>query len=128
MYNVKLQEMLESFQKAVNETPYVYFQPPESVKLSYPCFIYSHTDNYTIHSNGKPYLYYDEYTITYITKKTDPMIVKSMLQLPRMAYDRHFTADNLHHYVFKVTSHFKMENDVVDLSEEASRFLGGTND
>jgi len=127
VYNAELQRMLEDFQTEVGETPHVYYQPPENIKLSYPCFVYSYDSDRVIYSSGKPYLHYDEYTVTYITKQPLPIIVKSMRRLPRLAYDRHFTSDNLHHYVFSVTTDFKMENDVVDLSEAASNFLGGSN-
>lgn len=125
MYNPDLQRMLEGFQEAVGETPHVYYQPPENVKLVYPCFVYSSDGITVIHSNGKPYLHYDEYVITYITKQASPLMVKSMINLPRISYDRHFTSENLHHYVFNTTTDFKMDNDVVDLSEPASYFLGG---
>ena len=128
MYNENLQKMLEGFQNEVGEEPHVYFQPPENVKLSYPCFVYTYDGVETLYASGKPYLRFDTYTVTYITKKVNPVLVKSMMKLSKVEFDRHFTSENLHHYVFIVNSGLYDYEETVDLTEPASIFIGGINE
>ena len=127
MYVSELQQMLMAFQEAAGETPHVYYQPPENIKLSYPCFIYSFDDSVSLHANGSPYLYRDEYTVTYITKSVSPPLVNSMRRLSKVKYDRHFTSDNLHHYVFTFFGDFISREDLIGLENVKNDILGGTN-
>ncbi len=81
----------------------VYFEPPESVKLDYPCIVYERSAGDTIFANNKPYRFKVRYTVTAISRKADnPVIGKLAMSLPSIQYDRHFVSDNLHHDVFEV--------------------------
>ena len=131
MYSSALQNTLEEFQKKLGEDPHVYYQPPESVKLVYPCFVYSFDDVITFYANDNPYLRYYIYTATYITKQVDPQMVKSLMELKYFKYDTHYTADNLHHYAFIIKlplKHVSLDESV-DLSEilNTHLYIGGTN-
>lgn len=128
MNRLDLQTMLESFQAAAGETPHVYYQPPENVKIVYPCFIYSDSDSGTVYANDEPYLRRSEYIVKYITKNPSPPMAEAMKRLPKTRFDRHYTAENLHHFSFVVSSEVEDREPSLDLRQIASNFLGGTND
>lgn len=80
----------------------VYFQPPESIKLLYPCIVYSCSDIDVRFANNKPYSNEKAYTITVIDKNPDGPFPDLISLLPMCRFDRHFTSDNLNHYVFTI--------------------------
>ena len=80
----------------------VYFQPPESKKLEYDCIIYKRRSVRINHADNRPYFYQQEYDITYITKNADSEIPRQIGKLPKVSFDRAFTADNLYHEVFRL--------------------------
>lgn len=81
----------------------VYFQPPESVKLCYPCIIYS-LDNYDIrYADDKPYKNIPQYTVRIIDKNPDSILPEKLLGSFSMCrFDRAYTSDNLNHYIFSL--------------------------
>jgi len=84
----------------------VYFQPPESVKMSYPAIVYKRSDIQNIHADNNPYLQFHGYEITVIDKNPDSDIPKAISQLPLCRFNRHFNADNLNHDVFVLYTKF----------------------
>ena len=78
---------------------HVYYQPPESVKMEYPAVRYSKDDIDTKFANDKPYMFKRKYEIIVIDRKPDNAVIDEILKLPMCTYDRHYTADNLHHDV-----------------------------
>lgn len=79
----------------------VYFQPPESFKIEYPCVIYSLSSVSPFHANNTKYSTFDEYQIIYITKDPDTAIRNKILNYLRYCrFDRYYSSDNLHHFVF----------------------------
>jgi len=78
----------------------VYFQPPESIKLSYPCIIYQLSDIDTRRADDLLYLKKPRYTVTLIDKNPDTEFVDQILELPYCSFDRMFASDNLNHFVF----------------------------
>jgi len=83
-------------------TPNVYFQPPESLKLVYPCIIYKRDTARTIFADDKPYKHTKRYLITVIDPDPDSEIPDKVASLPRCIFDRFFTADKLNHDTFKI--------------------------
>ena len=91
----KLEEILGS--------NHVYFDPPESVKMQYPCIVYERDAGDINFANNNPYRFEVRYNITAISKKADnPIIGTLALALPKIRYDRHFVSSGLHHDVFTV--------------------------
>lgn len=123
MNRVDIQSMLEDFQKALNEKPSVYFQPPDSAKLSYPCFIYSYSDVNVLHSDGDAYLKSEEYVVKYITKKADPKMFDALLRLNSFRFDRHYLGDGLHHYSFVLSTPLKGISEEIDLRSIEKQYL-----
>lgn len=80
----------------------VYFQPPETVKMTYPCIVYTLDRIDTRYANDKPYLHDRAYTITIIDKNPDSEIPDRVSELPMCSFTRKFTNDNLNHFVFRL--------------------------
>lgn len=80
----------------------VYFQPPPTVIMSYPCIVYARYNKFTEHADDNPYSHRKRYQVTVIDRDPDSGIPDKVAALPTCAYDRFFTADNLNHDVFKL--------------------------
>lgn len=78
----------------------VYYQPPASVRMSYPAIVYSRKDIENVHANDSAYKQNLCYEVTVIDRDPDSDIVMTVVKLPFCSYDRHFTSDNLNHDVF----------------------------
>lgn len=82
---------------------HTYFDPPESIKMKYPCFVYSMDDMDQKWANNHHYLDKNRYSITYITKDVESDIAKRFFEaFPASSFERKYSADNLWHYVFSL--------------------------
>ena len=97
-----LQYLLEEILGSEN----VYFQPPESIKLKYPCIIYSLSDIYTRNADDMHYSMQKAYNIMIISRDPDNTIAESILGLPKTRFDRRYVADNLYHDI--LTLYYKV--------------------
>ena len=90
----KLVELLES--------DHVYFQPPENIRMKYPCFVYERSSGYTDNADDIRYHKRFRYELMYITKEPDTNeFIKEILDsFMYCTYTRHFVSDNLNHEVF----------------------------
>lgn len=95
---VELQTLLEGLLGSRN----VYFQPPESVKLSYPCIIYGLSKFRSKKANNSKYLIDKEYDVTIIDKNPDSALPDKLYELEYCNFDRDYKADNLNHWVFSL--------------------------
>lgn len=77
----------------------VFYQPPETLKMTYPAIIYSLEDIETVRANDIPYLKRRKYRITIMDKRPDNPSVDKILDLPYSSYDRHYKSDGLNHDV-----------------------------
>lgn len=80
----------------------VYFNPPESLKLKYPCIVYNRYRDAHYYANDEHYYYKKSYSVSVIDYNPDSTIPDKLLKLPYCAFDRHYTADNLHHWVYTI--------------------------
>lgn len=79
-----------------------YFQPPATVKMTYPCIVYELNNMDTQYADDKPYSVMKGYTITVIDADPDSEIKDHVALLPYCRFDRHFYVDNLNHDTFKL--------------------------
>lgn len=96
----KPREALQALFEELLGSRNVYYQPPESVKLNYPCIVYERSGIRTESANNKAYLKHNRYTVTYIDEDPDSEIPDKLLELGYCKLDTHFEADNLNHDVF----------------------------
>lgn len=81
----------------------VYYQPPESIKLSYPCFIYNLSSGHQTSANNSLYLFHRQYEGTYISTNPDHDFIEKVLRaFPYVSYGRRFVSDNLYHDTFTI--------------------------
>ena len=78
----------------------VYFQPPETIRLQYPCIIYERSDINKKYADNRTYMSMVRYSLTLITRSPESDLVKAILELPYCSYDRYYAADTLNHDVF----------------------------
>lgn len=80
----------------------VYFQPPASLQMKYPCIIYGRIGLDPKYANNRMYMHKKRYQVTVIDKNPDSEIPDKIAELPMCFFDRHFTANNLNHDVFTI--------------------------
>lgn len=80
----------------------VYYQPPESKKINYPCIIYERRTGDTLFADDNPYRFSMSYNVTVIDKDPDSDLPEKVANLPMCRMDRCFTSDNLNHSVFVI--------------------------
>jgi len=67
----------------------VYFNPPETVQLTYPCIVYNRDYIYNHHADNKIHLQENRYVVNVLDKKVDGDIFKIISKLPRCRYKNH---------------------------------------
>lgn len=80
----------------------VYFQPPSSTYLSYPCIIYERSGIDTKKADNFNYIKIVKYTITLIGSNPESSIINDILDIPTCVYDRFYTYNGLNHDVFSL--------------------------
>jgi hypothetical protein len=83
-------------------TDQVYFQPPPTVSMEYPCIVYRRDFELMRFADDNPYSHRKRYLITVIDRDPDSIIPDKIAELPLCSYDRFYTAENLNHDVFKL--------------------------
>lgn len=79
----------------------VYYQPPSNSKITYPCVFYSLYRIDTRYADNIVYRHKKAYTVTYVDTNPDAAFPdRYLLEQPMTHFDRKFTSDNLHHWVF----------------------------
>lgn len=96
-------ELQEILQGILGNYGKAYFQPPENIKLKYPCIVFERTNALISYADNNPYQVTKRYTVTLITKSADnDKYLDQLLQLPMCTFDRQFVTDNLVHDVFNI--------------------------
>lgn len=83
-------------------TNHVYFQPPPTVKMEYPCIVYNREFVDIAHADNYPYKHKKRYQVTVIDRDPEGVISDRVAELPECSYDRFFTAEGLNHDVFRL--------------------------
>lgn len=81
---------------------HVYFQPPPTIKMVYPCIIYHRDYATTKHADNKPYGYQKRYLVVVVDQNPDSVIPEKVAALPKCIYDRSYTTDNLNHDAYRL--------------------------
>ena len=77
----------------------VYFQPPATIKMDYPCIVYKLDAVDAIHADDFRYLNSKRYLITVIDADPDTILPDKLLKLRYCSFDSHFISNNLNHYI-----------------------------
>lgn len=93
---------LHSILKEIMDGNKVYFQPPESLKMEYPCIVYNRDNRNTIFANNKPYKHTQKYQVTVIDRDPDSKFPDKVAELPLCRETRTYITNNLNHSVFTI--------------------------
>ena len=94
----------DAFREATGLDPEgrVFFQPPASQKLHYPCILYKLDQIPAEHANNLPYKIDHQYELTVIDPDPLSPLRERIVRMPQCRFIRPYTSDNLHHYVFQI--------------------------
>lgn len=81
---------------------HVYFQPPASKQLVFPCIIYSLENLDIDHADNEVYRLNDAYSITYATRDPNDENIHIIARLPLCSMTRVASVDNLHNYYYRL--------------------------
>ena len=95
---LKLQEELEKLLGTRN----VYFQPPPSLKMKYPCIVYERARINTEYADNLPYKLDKVYYVTYIDSNPDSDTPIKLANFPMSAFQRHYVSENLYHDQYRI--------------------------
>lgn len=84
------------------EHHHVYFQPPESIQMVYPCIVYKRDVIDSNFANNKNYKHLTRYQVTAIDLDPDSTWKADILALPLCKHARYFSSDGLNHDVFEL--------------------------
>lgn len=77
----------------------VYFQPPASIRMSYPCIIYQIEPPDMKHADDIHYLFTNHYKVIYVDRDPDnDMKITLLKSFPMMRMTNFMTVDNLNQY------------------------------
>lgn len=94
---VELQAELEALLGSRN----VYFQPPESLKISHPAIIYERTGIDYSRADNDIYRGTTKYSVSYISKNPDDELVGEFCKHFRFCrHDRHYVSNNFNYDVY----------------------------
>lgn len=96
------QSRLQLHELLLTLTPNVYFQPPASKDMDYPCIVYMRDSADTQFAGNKPYIYVKRYMVTVIDRNPDSDIPDKVAALPQCLFNRNYPANGLHHDVFNL--------------------------
>lgn len=92
--------LLHQLLKTLTEN--VYFQPPPTIQISYPCIVYRRDFANSDYADNLPYNYRQRYMVTIIDRSPDSEIIPKVAELPTSIFNRNYVTDNLNHDVFNV--------------------------
>lgn len=95
---LEVQEILKGILGSNN----VYFQPPPTLIMNYPCIVYTLSDMKVEHASNTPYTLDNGYQVTHIDRNPESDVPKKLARLQKSRFNRHFKNDNLNHNVFTI--------------------------
>lgn len=78
----------------------VYFQPPSTISMSYPCIVYNRNNAKTDFADNEAYKNKKRYQVIVIDQNPDSKIPDKVAALPMCTFNRFYAVDNLNHDVF----------------------------
>lgn len=87
---VELQELLKEYCDTV------YFQPPSSIRINYPCIVYNRSTDYLNRANDGIYMKEKLYRVTVMDKNPDSDIADRLQELPWAVIISRDVIDNIY--------------------------------
>lgn len=81
----------------------VYFMPPPSKKMTFPCFVYEKSPKVILHADNKPYYTNQPYQIIYIDNNPDTTVPDEMLEeFQYCMSERSYVNNGMYYYPHRV--------------------------
>lgn len=97
---LQLSEKLHDILRANDYPENVYYQPPGTVRMEYPCIRYKRENIPAQYADDIRYISKDKYTLIVIDPDPDSQIPDILLKsFSMISSDREYTAENLNHFV-----------------------------
>lgn len=93
---VELQELLKEYCDTV------YFQPPSSIRINYPCIVYNRSTDYLNRANNSLYMKEKMYRVTVMDKNPDSDIADRLQELPWAVIISRDVIDNIYHTTLNI--------------------------
>ena len=93
---------LDAILRATLGTTNVYYDPPESFKLKYPCIVYHDSGRIVWKADNQTYIKYRRYMLNYITPNADDPKVDVIEELPFCKMATPYASDGLFHYPYNI--------------------------
>ena len=87
---VELQALLKEYCDTV------YFQPPSSIRINYPCIVYNRSTDYINRANNSLYMKEKLYRVTVMDKNPDSDIADRLQELPWAVIISRDVIDNIY--------------------------------
>lgn len=88
---------LSLHQALTSITPNVYYQPPETLKMKYPCIVYALEAMPTKFADNGKYKVNRKYGLVVLDRDPESPIIERVLELPMTSMGRPYSADNIWH-------------------------------
>lgn len=95
------QELQSTFEELL-ESREVYYNPPSSVRMSYPAIVFKRSKIGNTFANNSVYRQTYRYEVTVIDEDPDCKYADAISRLPMCTHDRSFVSENLYHNVFTI--------------------------
>lgn len=96
-------ELVATLQTIMGNKVKVYYQPPENIKLQYPCIVVEMSNALVDYADNNPYLKHKRYSLTLMCLDADnDEYVDKLLDLPMNTFDRRFINERIVHDVFNI--------------------------
>lgn len=95
---IQLQTLLETTLGSRN----VYYQPPSTIKMSYPAIVYERDGIKNTDADDAVYKQDCAYNVVLISRQPDIQAVFDLSKLPKCSFSSYYVSDNLNHYAYKL--------------------------
>lgn len=97
-----LERRLPLHNKFKELTANVYYQPPSTLVMKYPCIVYNLDDDEVKYANNVSYNRRKRYQVTFISRDPDDPVPDQLVELPYCSFQRRFVTAELTHDVFNL--------------------------
>lgn len=79
-----------------------YFEPPADIMMKYPCIVYSLSGEKVKRADNRKYGNMKRYSVTVVDSDPDSEIPDEVGELEYCSFDRKYTSDGMHHFVYSL--------------------------
>lgn len=102
MNSVEARQRMQQLLQDVLETNHVYYQPPETIRMTYPAIVYELASLRNLRANDGKYLTHYIYKVTLISRDPDTPIFDRLDALEKASFSTSYKVDNLNHFSFTI--------------------------